>query len=138
MTDRDLRQEIKFNRVFLSGILFLYTGELLDKDNTKNDKGDNENKFEILGSLIAGFCQSGSQIDGTSVTRILTSGSHSKIIISGSIAFKAQKYFIDPLAIKTMNVWVTFSPLISQELPQKYISKSNLGLLCPIFQKAIN
>ena len=72
----------------LSGILCLHTGELFDKDTTKNDK---EKYVEIPGSLIEDFRQSGSQINWTYVTRILTSGSHSKIIISGSIAFRAQK-----------------------------------------------
>ena len=93
-----------------------------DKDTTKNDKVDYEKDFENPGSLIEEFRQSGSQIDWTLVTRILTSGSYSKIIISGSYAFKAQTIdSLDPFAINTMKVYVKvhFYPLMYLELPQK-------------------
>ena len=58
-----------------------YTEELFDKDTTKNDKVDIEKYVQNHGFLIEAFHQSWSQIDWTPVTRILISGSHSKILL---------------------------------------------------------
>ena len=58
----------------------LYTEFLFQKDTTKNDKGDKGKNVENPGSLIEEYRRSGTQMDWTPVTGILTS----KILMKGA------------------------------------------------------
>ena len=86
-----------------TGNVHPYIEEVVDTDTTKNDKVDK--KICQKSRLPEEFRQSDRQIDWTPVPRILISGSHSKTIISGSHAFKAQiLLFKNIFAIKTTKV----------------------------------